>query len=52
MVIDINYETAHSRLSKRASGSPPPLKDHSQRGQERTLVIPNNSKKWDSPWDL
>ena len=51
MVIDTNYETGHSRLSKRASGSPP-LKNHSQCGQERTLVIPNNGKTWDSSWDL
>ena len=47
MVIDTKYETGHSRLSKRASGSPS-LKDHSQCGQERALVIPNNTKKWDS----
>ena len=51
IVIDPKYEKGHSRLSKSASGLPS-LKDHSQYGQERALVIPNTSEKWDSSWDL
>lgn len=51
MVIDTKYEKGHSRLSKRASG----LLTITKRpfpGRERALVIPNNSEKWDSHWDL
>ena len=51
MVIGTKCEKGHSKLSKRASGLPS-LKDHSQYGQERALVIPNNSEEWDSSWDL